>query len=63
LRPSAPHNTEEYLRWRLKRNRTVATGLLAVMAVFFTATHLIPEPGILLPVWQGLELSEDGVAV
>jgi Protein of unknown function (DUF445) len=40
-----PHNTEEYLRWRLKRNRTVATGLLAVMAVIFTATHLVPEPG------------------
>jgi uncharacterized membrane-anchored protein YjiN (DUF445 family) len=47
-----PHNTEEYLRWRLKRNRTVATGLLAVMAVIFTATRLVPEPGFAVRLLQ-----------
>jgi uncharacterized membrane-anchored protein YjiN (DUF445 family) len=30
----------------------VATGLLAVMAVIFTATHLVPEPGFAVRLLQ-----------
>jgi uncharacterized membrane-anchored protein YjiN (DUF445 family) len=34
-------------RQRLRRNRLLATGMLASMGAAFVATHLIPEPGFL----------------
>jgi uncharacterized membrane-anchored protein YjiN (DUF445 family) len=34
-------------RRRLRRNRLLATGMLAGMGVVFAATHVVPEPGFL----------------
>jgi uncharacterized membrane-anchored protein YjiN (DUF445 family) len=36
---------EETARSRLRRNRTLATGLLVLMGATFAGTHLVPSPG------------------
>src|SRR6516162_3044582 len=41
----APRLDEEAARARLRRNRILATGMLAGMGVVFTLTRLVPEPG------------------
>jgi uncharacterized membrane-anchored protein YjiN (DUF445 family) len=40
-------NGDAVRRLRLRRNRALATGMLAGMGALFTATHLVPEPGFL----------------
>jgi uncharacterized membrane-anchored protein YjiN (DUF445 family) len=47
---------EENARQRLKRNRSLATGLLLAMGVTYAATHLVREPGFgMLLVRSGAE--------
>src|SRR5688500_16189129 len=43
--PFASGRAEEAARRRLRRNRRLATGLLATMGVVFVGTHLDAEPG------------------
>jgi uncharacterized membrane-anchored protein YjiN (DUF445 family) len=38
-------SSEESARWRLRRNRSLATGLLLAMGATYAATHLVREPG------------------
>jgi uncharacterized membrane-anchored protein YjiN (DUF445 family) len=44
---AAPDGADAVRRLRLRRNRLLATGMLAGMGAVFTATHLVPEPGFL----------------
>lgn len=43
--PFASGRAEEVARGRLRRNRRLATGLLATMGAVFVGTHLVAEPG------------------
>jgi uncharacterized membrane-anchored protein YjiN (DUF445 family) len=43
--PLFSEGSDEAARQRLRRNRFVATALLAAMGVIFTVTRMIPEPG------------------
>ena len=43
--PFASGRTEEVARRRLRRNRRLATGLLATMGAVFVGTHLVEQPG------------------
>jgi uncharacterized membrane-anchored protein YjiN (DUF445 family) len=45
--PIAPDGADAVRRLRLRRNRLLATGMLAGMGVVFAATHLVPDPGFL----------------
>jgi uncharacterized membrane-anchored protein YjiN (DUF445 family) len=43
--PVSADGADAVRRRRLRRNRLLATGLLAGMGAVFAATHLVPEPG------------------
>jgi uncharacterized membrane-anchored protein YjiN (DUF445 family) len=45
--PVATDGADAARRRRLRRNRLLATGMLAGMGAVFAATHLVPEPGFL----------------
>jgi uncharacterized membrane-anchored protein YjiN (DUF445 family) len=45
--PIASNGSDAVRRLRLRRNRALATGMLAGMGAVFAATHLVPEPGFL----------------
>jgi uncharacterized membrane-anchored protein YjiN (DUF445 family) len=45
--PVATDGVDEVRRLRLRRNRLLATGMLASMGAIFVATHLVPEPSLL----------------
>jgi uncharacterized membrane-anchored protein YjiN (DUF445 family) len=45
--PVSTDGADAARRRRLRRNRALATGMLACMGAVFAATHLVPEPGFL----------------
>lgn len=53
LTTSAPESDEEAGRL-LRRNRTLATGLLLVMASLFVGLHFVPDPGFWIRLLQAL---------
>src|SRR5437660_565137 len=45
LFPLVTSEPDDAARWRLRRNRILATSMLVGMGVIFTLTRFVPEPG------------------